>query len=65
MHRLTRSDLADLARYSLSLQQSALALWSDALLSSGSWDDGALSAPPNAQVETAREKTSSRSGTSK
>ncbi len=30
MIKLTRSDLADLARYSLSLQQSALALWGDA-----------------------------------
>lgn len=60
MIRLTRSDLADLARYPLSLQQSALALWGEAL-----WDPRVLSVPQTAPAKPVHQDKSYHSGTKK
>ncbi|BAK65732.1 hypothetical protein SLG_10570 [Sphingobium sp. SYK-6] len=60
MIRLTRSDLAGLARYPLSLQQSAIALWGDL-----PGESRALSADTPAPADTAGQNGPSRSGTYK
>lgn len=56
MIRLTRSDLADLSHYPLSLQQSALALWGNRLADG---DDIAGPAAPR-PAKTARRDRPSR-----